>query len=398
MIKRGGVLMEFRGKAAITGMSELRPTKNPGRMRTLDLLAQAAAEAIRDAGLKKQDIDGLLVAPPTEDSYFMWPAQVCEYLQIYPRYLNMVELGGASAAGSVVRGAVMVSTGMCRHCLCLSGGVWDSQVFNTLEGKKKVMSQAEIDFELPYGPLGFNSGYALVAKRHMFEYGTTPEQMAKIAVDQRKNALLNPEALFNDKPITVEDVLASPIIADPLHLLEIVRPCSGAAALIISRAEEARDMPHKPVMILGMGEAYTHNSIVYAQDLTATPIKMSASRAFAMAGLKPQDIDFVSLYDCYTITVLISLEDAGFCPKGEGGRFVAETDLTYLGDLPCNTHGGQLSFGQPSYAGGMSHITEAVRQIRGEAQERQVKKNHLAFVNGNGGVLSTQSSLILGRD
>ncbi|MBC7076277.1 MAG: thiolase family protein, partial [Syntrophomonadaceae bacterium] len=267
----------------------------------------------------------------------------------------------------------------------------------TREGKTEVMSQAEIDYELPYGPMGFNSGYALVARRHMFAYGTTPEQMAKIAVDQRINALVNPDALFNDRAISVEDVLSSPVIVDPLHMLEIVRPCNGAAGVIVSRREQAGDSPHTPVLILGMGEAYTHNSIVYSPSFTETPIKISSARAFEMAGLKPEDIDLVSLYDCYTITVLISLEDAGFCPKGEGGNFVQSTDLTYKGDLPCNTHGGQLSFGQPSFAGGMSHITEAVRQLRGTAGKRQVKKNNFAFVNGNGGTLSTQCSLILGR-
>jgi len=389
--------MYLSGKAAITGIGELRPYKNRDERRTLDLMAEAAAAAIKDAGLKKEDIDGLLVSPPSEDTYFMWPAQVAEYLQLFPSYMNMVELGGASAAGSVFRAAVMVSLGICSNCMCLSGGIWDSQVFNTREGKTEVMSQAEIDYELPYGPMGFNSGYALVARRHMFAYGTTPEQMAKIAVDQRINALVNPDALFNDRAISVEDVLSSPVIVDPLHMLEIVRPCNGAAGVIVSRREQAGDSPHTPVLILGMGEAYTHNSIVYSPSFTETPIKISSARAFEMAGLKPEDIDLVSLYDCYTITVLISLEDAGFCPKGEGGNFVQSTDLTYKGDLPCNTHGGQLSFGQPSFAGGMSHITEAVRQLRGTAGKRQVKKNNLAFVNGNGGTLSTQCSLILGR-
>ena len=389
--------MSLRNKAVITGISELKPYKDDDGRTTLDLLAEAAVLAVNDAGLKKEDIDGLLVTPPSEDSYFMWPSQVAEYLQIFPSYLNMIELGGASAAGAIFRAAAMVSLGICRNCLCLSGGIWDSQVFNSREGKMAVMSRAEIDYELPYGPMGFNSGYALIARRHMYEYGTTPEQMAKIAVDQRKNALANPDALFNKKTISIEDVLASPVIVDPIHLLEIVRPCNGAAAVIVSGIDSAQDRPHYPVNIMGMGEAYTHNSIVYSPSFTESPIKAAAAKAFRMAQVKPEDINMVSLYDCYTITVLISLEDAGFCPKGEGGNFVLSTDLTYEGDLPCNTHGGQLSFGQPSFAGGMSHIIEAVRQLRGEAGKRQIKNNHLAFVNGNGGVLSTQCSLILGR-
>lgn len=261
-----------------------------------------------------------------------------------------------------------------------------------------MMSQAEIDYELPCGPMGFNSAYALVARRHMFEYGTKPEQLAKIAVDQRINALHNPLALYNDKKLTIEQVLASPIIVDPIHLLEIVRPCSGAAAAVVSRYDQIMDRNQKPVIILGIGEACTHNSIIYAPQLTQSCIHQAAKQAFTMAGCTPQDINLVSLYDCYTITVLITLEDAGFCPKGEGGNFVQSTDLTYQGDLPCNTHGGQLSCGQPSFAGGMGHIIEAVRQLRGEAGERQIKKNNLAFITGNGGAFSTESCLILGRE
>lgn len=384
------------GQTSIIGIGELQPTLKAEDQTTLDLLARAAALAIQDAGLVKDDIDGLLVTPPSEDSYFLWPSQVAEYLQLFPAFMNMVELGGASAAGTIARAALMVDAGICHNCLCLSGGVWDPQVFNTRAGKMAVMSRAEIDYELPYGPMGFNSGYAWIARRHMAQYGTTAEQLAKIAVDQRTNALANPEALFNQKPLTVPEVLASPLIVDPLHLLEIVRPCSGAAAVIVSRSQTPNTV-HIPVPIQGFGEAYTHNSISYAPSLTLSPIKMAAERAFRMAEVRIQDIDLVSLYDCYTITVLISLEDIGFCAKGEGGRFVETTDLTFQGSLPCNTHGGQLSCGQASFAGGMSHVTEAVRQLRGEAGRRQVQNNRLALVNGNGGVMSTQCCLILGR-
>lgn len=386
-----------RGEAIISGISELAPVMDAGGRRTLDFLAEAAALAVKDAGLGKDDIDGLLVTPPSEDTYFLWPSQVAEYLQLTPVFMNMVELGGASAVAAVARAKLMVEAGICRHCLCLSGGVWDAQVFNTRANKTAVMSQAEIDYELPYGPMGFNSGYALIARRHMHQYGTTPEQLAKIAVDQRINALANPQALFNTQPLTIQAVLDSKVIVDPLHLLEIVRPCSGAAAVVVSRSDRGHDWPHHQVDILGFGEAYTHNSISYAPQLSQSPVKMAAQRAFQMTGRTPGDIDLVSLYDCYTITVLITLEDAGFCPKGAGGRFVADTDLTYKGDLPCNTHGGQLSCGQASFAGGMSHVIEVVRQLRGEAGPRQVRKNRLALVNGNGGVMSTQSCLILER-
>jgi acetyl-CoA C-acetyltransferase len=193
-------------------------------------------------------------------------------------------------------------------------------------------------------------------------------------------------------------VLNSPLVVDPLHLLEIVKPCSGAAAVIVTDSERAPDCRSKPVYLLGAGEHATHSSIIYSPDITTSPIKQSAKRAFTMAGLKPGDMDLVSLYDCYTITVLVSLEDAGFCAKGEGGPFVEQTDLTFKGELPCNTHGGQLSWGQPGLAGGMSHVTEAVRQLRGICGDRQVRDARLALVNCNGGIMSDQATLILGRE
>jgi acetyl-CoA acetyltransferase len=384
--------------AVITGIGELKPAIVNSGQTELDLLMQAAAIATSDAGLSKKEVDGLIVTPPSNDNYFMWPSQAAEYLQIKPELLDMVELGGASAVGSIIRAALFIQAGLCNHCLCLSGGIWDRRVFNTLEGKKKVMSQAEIDFELPFGPMGFNSAYALITRRHMHKYGTTAEQLAKIVADQRFNAMTNQNALFNDKLLSIEDILASPVIADPIHRLEIVVPCSGAAAVVVSRRDQAKNSCVRAINILGMGEAYTHNSIVYAADILESPVKKAAGKAFAMANLKPEDINLVSLYDCYPITVLITLEDAGFCAKGEGGEFVMNTDLTYGGKLPCNTHGGQLCCGQPSFAGGMSHVIEAVRQLRNEAGERQVQKNKVAFINGNGGVMSVESCLILGGD
>ncbi|MGI6487035.1 MAG: thiolase family protein [Syntrophomonadaceae bacterium] len=390
--------MNLRGIAAITGMGELKPSRSPEGKTTLALLARAARLAWEDAGLQKRDIDGLLVGPPTEDSAFMWPQQVSEYLQLFPRFLGLVEMGGASAAGCISRAMTAIAAGQARHVLCLTGGVWDTSIFNTLEARAAVMSSIEREFDLPYGPMGFNSAYAMAAQRHMYEYGTTAEQLAKIAVDQRFNACACPEALFYGQPISIDDVLNSPLIVSPLHLLEIVMPCSGASAMVVSAADSVQDLAQPPVYVLGIGEYCSHNGIAQVPDITITPIRIAANMAYRMAGVTPADIDFLSVYDCYTITVLLTLEDAGFCAKGEGGPFVLDTDLTYRGDLPCNTHGGQLSWGQPSYAGGMSHITEAVRQIRGSAGERQVEHRDLAFVNGNGGSLSQQCSLILGRE
>jgi acetyl-CoA acetyltransferase len=386
--------MSLKKKAAIIGIGEIKPSKSPEEKTALGLITEVSKIAIEDAGLKKQDIDGLLTGASMSDFCLVWPSAICEYMQIFPQYADVVDLGGASPAGMVWRAAAAISAGLCETVLCITGDAWD---ISKMYGAPIPFASIETEFENPYGPMAANSGYALIAQRHMYEYGTTPTQLAKIAVDQRTNACANPAALFYGKPITIEDVLGSPLVVDPLHMLEIVMPCTGAAALVVTSPERAKDAPYTPVYLLGAGEYCTHLTITNAPSLTTSPVKVAAGKAFEMAGLTPQDIDLVFPYDCYTIMVLITLEDAGFCEKGEGGRFVEETDLTYKGQLPMNTHGGQLSFGQPGLAGGMSHIIEAVRQLRGLAQGRQVANAETAFVNGNGGIMSEECSIILGR-
>ncbi|MFC1982510.1 thiolase family protein [Chloroflexota bacterium] len=358
-------------------------------------MALAARQAIADAGFRKEDIDGILVEAPRDERGRAFPATFAEYLQIFPNFASSVGLAGASAAGMVSHAAAVIDAGLCHNVLLVTGGIADSGPASEIRAVRPERIRAE--FEDPYGPMGVNSSYAMIACRHAHEFGTTDKQRARIAVDQRTNACANPDALFFGIPITVEDVLSSRIVVDPLHLLEIVRPCSGAAALVMTSAQRARDLPHPPVYLLGAGGCTTHGSITYAPSLTTSPIKVAADKAFDMAGVTPADIHVVSVYDCYTITVLITLEDAGFCKKGEGGPFVEETDLTYKGKLPVNTHGGQLSFGQADLAGGMSHVTEAALQLMGRAGERQVTDCQLAYVNGNGGIMADAVSLILGR-
>lgn len=386
--------MSLKRKAAIVGIGEMKPTKTPQGRTAMSIVAEVAREAIADAGLRKGDIDGILAGAAMADFCLMWPSAIAEYLQIHPKYADIVDIGGASCTGMAWRAAAAIHAGICRTVLCVVGDAWDVARFYE---KELPFSSVESEFENPYGPMGANSGYALIAHRHIYEYGTTPAQLAKIAVDQRTNACSNPNALFSGKPLTVEEVLSSPLVVDPIHLLEIVLPCTGGAAFVITSAERAKEGPHPPIYLLGAGEHCTHTSITHAPSLTTSPVKVSARAAFEMAGLTPQEMDLVAPYDCYPITVLITLEDAGFCKKGEGGRFVEETDLTYRGSLPLNTHGGQLSFGQPGLAGGMSHVIEAVRQLMGRAEGRQVEDAELAFVNGNGGIMSEECSVILGR-
>jgi acetyl-CoA C-acetyltransferase len=383
--------MSLKGKAAAVGIGELKPLKEPGNNTALGLMARVAAEAIADAGLEKKDIDGFLVGVPFADPGFIYPASAAEVLGLECRMLNQVDIGGASPAGMIWRAAAAIDAGMCNAVLCLVADL------NRAGEQRPPTVSVQREFESPYGNIGANCGYAMIARRHMHEYGTKPEQMAKVAVDQRTNALKNPLATFNDKALTISDVLNSRVIVDPLHLFEIVSPVSGGAAVIVASPEIAKRAKHPPIWLLGAGEFANHSSITYAPSLTESPIKTAADAAFKMSGLKPTDMQLVCPYDCYTITVLVTLEDAGFCKKGQGGAFVAEHDLTYKGDLPCNTHGGQLSFGQPGLAGGMSHVTEMIRQLMGRGGERQVKNASLGYVNGNGGIMSEQVALVMER-
>jgi acetyl-CoA C-acetyltransferase len=384
--------MSLKNKAAIVGLAELKPWKEaPPDITPLKLMSRLTVEAIADSGLEKKDIDGFLVGMPFADPGMLYPASACEVLGINARMLNQVDIGGASPAGMVWRAAAAIDAGMCNAVLCIVADL------NKLGDQRVPVVSVQREFEAPYGNIGANCGYAMVAHRHMYEYGTKPEQMAKIAVDQRANALKNPLATFNDKPLTIEDVLSSRMIVDPLHLYEIVSPCSGGSAVIVASPELAKRAKNPPVWLLGAGEFSNHASITYAPSLTDSPVKPAADLAFKMAGVERRHIDLVCPYDCYTITVLVTLEDAGFCKKGQGGSFVMEHDLTYAGDFPCNTHGGQLSFGQPGLGGGMSHVTEAARQLMGRGEARQVKDAKLAYVNGNGGIMSEQVSLILER-
>jgi acetyl-CoA acetyltransferase len=238
----------------------------------------------------------------------------------------------------------------------------------------------------------------MVATAHMARYGTTPEQLAQIAVAARENAQRNPDAIFHGRPVTVDDVLASPLIAEPLHLLEAVMPCAGGAAFVMTSATAARALAQPPVALLGAGEKVTHRALSQAPSLTSSPLKQAIADARTMARVAVRDIDVFSLYDCYTIMVGVTLEDAGVCPPGQFGPFVAASDLSPTGDLPLNTHGGQLGCGQADLAGGMSHIVEAVRQLRGAAVGRQVPDARLALVTGNGATLGEECALILGGE
>lgn len=385
--------MPARGKSAIVGFAEYPPLRDPGDVTLNHILMNVTAGALADAGLKLHDIDGLLAGTPVAAQGFMWPSLAASILHLNPTYLDNCDIGGAAAGGMVTRAAAAIQAGLCNTVLCVTSDVVNTATFHNATRGRHV---ERAPLEAVYGWAGANAHYALLAQRHFYEYGTTNRHLAKIAVDQRTNACQNPTALFGDRPLTIQEVLDSPLICDPLHRYDCVRPCTGGAAFIVTTVERARSLRKPPVYVLGYGESFVSHDMHAREQLTTTSVAVSAPKAIQIAGVSPRDIKVAELYDCFTITVLVAIEDAGFCKKGEGGPFVATHDLTFKGDFPVNTHGGQLSFGQPGLAGGMSQVVEAVRQVRHEAGGRQVKDCDLAYVQCSGGsALSNSVSLVL---
>ncbi|HZP31106.1 MAG TPA: thiolase family protein, partial [Acidimicrobiia bacterium] len=348
-------------------------------------------------------VDGIVCANDVRESNMFLPATIAEYCGFAVDFAERVDLGGASAVGMVWRAAVAVELGICDVVV---GALTARPVPEPPEpvpvdprvmygASSNLWGSPQAEFEIPYGNIAQNAGYAMIAQRYGAQFGYDPRATAKIAVDQRTNALANPAAIFHDQPITVDDVLDSRMIADPLHLLEIVMPCVGGGAFVVAGREHARRARERNAFVAGFGEHLTHKTHTYMPDLTSSPVGPAARQAFAMAGIGPSDVDVAELYDCYTITVLLSIEDSGFCAKGDGMRFVRDHDLTYAGDFPVNTHGGQLGFGQPGVAGGLSQVLEGVRQVRGDAGAHQVPGCDTAYVSGTGGIMSEQSALVL---
>jgi len=380
--------------AAITGIGELKPLKKTEQTGD-DLMMEAVRLALIDSGLEAKDIDGILITPPLSSTISMAHASaISEMLGVRPTFANVVDMAGASGASQVWKAASAVADGMAKHVLCITGEATNPKAFSNMP-RRVSMNFHDIDFEAPYGAMGAPSGYALAAMRHKHEYGTTAEMRARIAVDQRTNAQANPDAMFNGVPITTEDVINSRLVSDPFHLLEIVMPVSGAAAFIVSEPEAAKTMKNPPVWLLGAAEMVGHSSIAQAKTVTTTPVAYTGPTALKRAGVTHADIDLLSIYDCFTIMVMMTIEDAGFVEKGKIGPWALENDMTYKGNLPVNTHGGQLSFGQAGLAGGTSHVIEAVRQLRHQAGERQIPDCELVFVNGNGGIMAEECSLVL---
>jgi acetyl-CoA acetyltransferase len=351
---------------------------------------------MRDAGINKDQIDGLITCDSMADPVMYHAEAIAEYLQIFPRYCMSVGTGGGTTFSIMHHAASAIATGMADTILIAMA----DSLRSGLTREQAMLMQSSTghpQFEQPYGPT-VPAYYALIGQAHAAKYGTTAEHLASVAVACRKHAALNPTAQMRD-PITVEDVITSRMIADPLHLLDCSLVSDGGSAVILTSAERAKDFAQRPVYMLGVGEGHGHEHISQAQSLTTSAAVESGQRAYQMAGLTAADMNFAQLYDCFTPTVIVELEDLGFCAKGEGGPFAASGAIELGGSLPINTHGGMLSHCHPGNPGSMFALTESVFQLRGSvAPERQVKGAEVAMVHAQGGIMSSHTSLILGNE
>ncbi|HZT06549.1 MAG TPA: thiolase family protein [Chloroflexota bacterium] len=357
----------------------------------LDLKLDAATKAIRDAGLTKTQIDGVVAWQPRREPVPNHSAFVAEQLGIAPRYVADISLGGAACASTVVSAVAAIRAGLASTVLCLGG---DGKSSVDGKGRRGRLASHRQDFRNPYGGEGAPILYGLMARRHMHEYGTTSEQLGAVAVACRRHASLNPNSQMR-QPITIADHQASPMVVDPLRRLDCSLISDGAGAVVVTSAERARDLPHKVVHILGMATACRYGDVTYQASMTTSAAVEASRAAFGAAGITPEDVDLVELYDCFTHVVLIQIEDYGFCAKGESGSFVEGGRIEIGGQLPVNTHGGLLS---QAHVGGMLHITEGVTQIRGDGGERQVENARIAVVSGQCGELGIHVTLVLGSE
>ncbi|WP_028602419.1 thiolase domain-containing protein [Ottowia thiooxydans] len=389
--------MSIHGRAYIVGAFE-HPTRKAPHTSVAQLHAEVAHGALVDAGLTKDDVDGYFCSA---DAPGMGPTSMVEYLNLRPRHVDSTDIGGASYITLVSHAAQAIAAGKCNVALItLAGRPRSEGVATGTTPRVRNPSQPDFQWEFPYGIANAN-GYALCARRHMYEYGTTSEQLAWIKVAASHHAQHNPNAMLR-KLVTVDEVLQSPMVADPLHRLDCCVVSDGGGALVIARPEIARKLNRPRVKILGTGETVKHTNGGDI-DLTYSGAKWSGARAFAEAGVTPQDIQYASIYDSFTITVLMQLEDLGFCATGKGGDFVADGNLiSGVGRLPVNTDGGGLCNNHPGNRGGMTKVIEAVRQLRGEAHPAvQVANCSLALAQGTGGMLATRhgsATLILERE
>src|SRR5215217_7188479 len=379
--------MSINGKAYIVGAYE-HPTRKADDKSVAQLHAEVASGALQDAGLSKDDIDGYFC---TGAAPGLGPLNMADYLGLTKlRHLDSTDVGGSSYVLHVGHAAEQIALGRCNVALITLAGRPRAEAMATGTAPRSWGVNVPDDpFEIPYGRTVANV-YAMCSMRHMHEYGTTSEQLAWVKVAASHHAQHNPHAML-PKVVTVEEVVSSPMVADPLHRLDCCVISDGGGALIITKPEIAKSLKRPLVKVIGVGESPKHQAGGEI-DLTFTGARWSGPPAWEMAGIKPSDIKYASIYDSFTITVLMQLEDLGFCEKGQGGRFVADGNLiSGVGRLPFNTDGGGLCNNHPVNRGGVTKVIEAVRQLRGEAHPAvQVKDCRLALASGIGGSLGTR--------
>jgi len=382
-------------KIVIAGVGETDQGKIPDRS-SFHFLSQASKLAIEDAGLKKTDVDGLVTAFSLVEHTFMHCTTFADYFGMKPKFFSSVAVGGATAVWMVAEAAMAIASGQAEVVLCVRGD-------NTLSGISSsgmlalIREMCHGEFEFPYG-LTTPGGYALAAQRYLHDFGATREQLAAVAVTMRKHAALKENAM-NKEPLTVEDVVNSRIIAEPLTKYDCSIISDGGAAFIVTTEEKAKELgiQNDLAYLLGMGQGYSHQYMTTLENLDQiyNAINTSGQKALQTAGLTVNDVNLAYLYDCFTITVLLELEGLGFVPKGEGGSFALEGRMELGKDLPVNTHGGLLS---QAHLGAMHHVVEATLQLRGDAGPRQSEKADIALVHGNGGIVSAHSTILLGKE
>lgn len=376
-----------RGSAAIVGIAESDLGLVAPGTTVMDLMAQAVSRALADCGLTLSEVDGIFAA--TTQSRMAGLA-LAEYLGRPDAYIESTSVGGSSFMLHLARAQAAIEAGVCQVAIIAYGSTQRSI------GRRNTSPAERNPYETPFRPILPPTAYALAAARHMHEFGTTREQLAEVAVAARQWALLNPNA-WETEPLTVEDVLASRMVSYPLTVRDCCLVTDGGGAIVMTSASRARSLQRPPVYLLGTGHHTTHHTISNMSNLVETGAKQSGAAALHAAGLRPQDMDVVMLYDAFTINTLLFLEDLGFCAKGEGGAFVSGGRIAPGGELPVNTNGGGLSYCHPGMYG-LLLLVEAIRQLRGECGQRQTQGASLALAHGNGGVLSSQATVILGTE
>lgn len=375
----------MRGGVAIAGVAESDLGQVAPGMSPVDLMAQATSRALADCGLTLADVDGIFCA--SAQARF-GPMVLAEYLGLRPRYFDGTQIGGSSFMSHLAHAQLAIEAGLCNVALIAYGST------QRTVSRSAASPPDPHPYEQPFRPMLPVSAYALAAGRHMHEFGTTREQLAQVAVAARQWALLNPAA-WEKEPLTLEQVLGARMVSWPLTVRDCCLLLDGGGAMIVTSTARAKTLRKPLVTVLGVGESLGHNSISGMRDLTTTAARESGRDAFARAGLQPADVKMLSLYDAFTITPILFLEDLGFCEKGEGGPFVADGAIAPGGSLAVNTNGGGLSYCHPGMYGLLAMI-EAVRQVRGECGARQVANCDVALAHGNGGVLSSQCTVLFG--